>query len=82
MNQNPRDRVIAINDEVNEQFVENIDQLVDLLIYSPAVKLHHKTKILHRMSNKQLKTFLEQLNVEVKVENKIRITEVSKLLPK
>lgn len=79
-NPNPCDGIMAFS--TNEQRVENVDQLVDLLLYSPAVKLHHKTKILHRMSEKQMKTFLEQLNVEVKVENKIRITEVSKLLPK
>lgn len=81
-NPDPCQGIMAFSDGSNDQRVEHVDQLVDLLLYSPAVKLHHKTKILHRMSGRQINTFLEQLKVEVQVENKIRITEVSKLLPK
>ncbi|CAP37820.2 Protein CBG20880 [Caenorhabditis briggsae] len=81
-NPDPCHGIMAFSDGGNDERVQNVDQLVDLLLYSPAVKLHHKTKILHRMSEKQVKTFLEQLNEEVKVENKVRIPELSKLLPK
>ncbi|EGT54943.1 hypothetical protein CAEBREN_28749 [Caenorhabditis brenneri] len=81
-NPDPCQGIMAFSDGSNDQRVEHVDQLVDLLLYSPAVKLHHKTKILHRMSGRQVNTFLEQLKVEVQVENKIRVTEVSKLLPK
>lgn len=81
-NPDPCQGIMAFSDGTNDQRVEHVDQLVDLLLYSPAVKLHHKTKILHRMSGRQINTFLEQLKVEVTIENKIRINEISKLLAK
>lgn len=76
---NPVEGINPIGDGTN---AVKIDRLVDLLLYSPAVKLHHKTKILHRMTDRQINHFLEQLKAEVQAENKIRITSIAKLLPK
>ncbi|CAH04748.1 Non-specific serine/threonine protein kinase [Caenorhabditis elegans] len=78
LNPNPCDGIEAYRD--NDHLIENVDQLIDMLLYSPAVKIYHKTKILHRMNERHFKTFFEQLIVDVKIESKITIGEVTGLL--